>query len=129
MSDYGEPPGGEPVGNGLDRNGHTTAALTRLGERTLALETRLTTLNDEIKHLPTKTTSIAIITIILAVIALVANSYWNGINGQFKGLSSEFDAVNARIDAVNVRLDSISKTLDRLQQPNPQQSPATPHGK
>lgn len=108
MDDFSSPPDrGEPIANGHDVSGRTTLAIARLGDRALHLEQTVGLLQADIKHLPTKTTTTALVAALIAVIGLVAVSYWNGVTGKF-------DAVNAKIDAVNSRLDGLSRAIDKL---------------
>jgi hypothetical protein len=118
VAGFGEPPDqGEPVGDGLDngRNGgRTSAALMRLSERTAVLERTVSSLTEDVRHLPTKTTSMWALSIMVAMIALLVGAYWIGITGRFEGINGQFAATNAKIDGTNTRLDNLTKQVDRL---------------
>jgi hypothetical protein len=119
--DYSSPPErGEPLTNGFDVDGRVTLAIARLGDRALHLEQTVGQLQTDIRHLPTKSTLTIIVSVFVAVIALVSVAYWNGISGKFEG-------VNGRFEAINVRLDNLAKSMDKLT-PMPIPAPSsTPH--
>jgi len=118
MVDF-EPPGeGPPFSNGHDvADGRVTASLARLDERTKILGQTVSTLQGEIKNLPTKTTLNWIVGIFLTVLGLIVIAYWNGLSGKFEGVNGKFEAVNAKIDAMNGKLDSVARAIDRLTPP------------
>jgi hypothetical protein len=122
MADFSEPPDkGEAYSNGLDADARRIiASLARLDERTNALGNTVTRLQGEIATLPTKSTLIALVAALIAVIGIVAIAYWNGVSGKF-------EAVNIKIDSLNGKLDSLSKAIERLSYPA--QATPSPRGR
>jgi hypothetical protein len=85
----------------------------------LRLEQTVGQLQTDIKHLPTKSTLTVVVSVFIAVIALVSVAYWNGISGKFEG-------ANGRFEAINVRLENLARSIDKLA-PTSAPSPNTPH--
>jgi outer membrane murein-binding lipoprotein Lpp len=123
------PDKGEPWGNGYDsEERHLRTLVDRLDSRTASLETTVATLRTDISHLPSKTTLAVIVSVMIAVIAVVAGAYWNGTVSKFETVNARIEGIantiNAKFETVNTKLDALGKQVDRIQ-PAPAAQPTS----